>query len=112
MIERELLARVASELASSSMADEMMILAADPQPEVILPFPQRPWASLNLSLRTEVDPHSVTSEVRRQIAAIDKDQPITNVQTLEEVLDSARAQPRTRGSGGRRRSAARQRPHQ
>ena len=31
---RELLARVASELASSSMADEMMILAADPQPEV------------------------------------------------------------------------------
>ena len=31
---RQLLARVASELATSAMADEMMILAADPQPEV------------------------------------------------------------------------------
>ena len=31
---RELLARVASELATSEMADEMMILAADPRPEV------------------------------------------------------------------------------
>ncbi len=31
---RELLARVASELATPAMADEMLILAADPQPEV------------------------------------------------------------------------------
>lgn len=31
---RQLLARVASELATAAMADEMMILAGDPQPEV------------------------------------------------------------------------------
>lgn len=69
-------------------------LAADPQPEVILPFPQRPWESLNLSLRAAVDPQSLISAVRGRISGIDKDQPITNVQTLEELLDSARAQPR------------------
>jgi HEAT repeat protein len=31
---RELLARVASEMATAEMADEMLVLAADPQPEV------------------------------------------------------------------------------
>ncbi|MGB7623484.1 MAG: ABC transporter permease, partial [Terriglobia bacterium] len=77
------------------LGDERNIsLTADTNPEVFLPFPQVPWASLNLSLRTEVEPHSVVSAVRREIAGIDKDQPITRVQTLEELLDSARASSR------------------
>jgi putative ABC transport system permease protein len=77
------------------LGDERNIsLTADTNPEVFLPFPQFPWASLNLSLRTEVEPHSVVSAVRREIAGIDKDQPMTRVQTLEELLDSARASSR------------------
>jgi putative ABC transport system permease protein len=69
-------------------------LAQDTDPEVLLPFPQLPWASLNLTVRTWQDPHTAISAVRRQISAIDKDQPVTNIQTLEEVLESASAQPR------------------
>ncbi|MBZ5554521.1 MAG: ABC transporter permease [Acidobacteriia bacterium] len=69
-------------------------LTADTNPEVFLPFPQLPWSSLNLSVRTDVDPHSIVSPVRREISGIDKDQPITHVQTLEELVDSARASPR------------------
>jgi putative ABC transport system permease protein len=63
-------------------------------PEVFVPFPQLPWASLNLTVRTTRDPHNSISAVRRQISLIDKDQPVTNVQTLEELLESASAQPR------------------
>jgi putative ABC transport system permease protein len=69
-------------------------LAHDATPEVFLPFPQLPWASLNLTVRTTRDPHNSISAVRRQISLIDKDQPVTNVQTLEELLESASAQPR------------------
>ena len=69
-------------------------LTADTNPEVFLPFPQVPWASLNLSMRTGVEPHSIVSAVRREISMIDKDQPITQVQTMEELLDSARASSR------------------
>jgi putative ABC transport system permease protein len=69
-------------------------LASDANPEVMLPFPQLPWASLNLSMRTAVDPHSLISVVRRQISAIDRDQPVTNVQTMEELLQAGSAEPR------------------
>ncbi|HYL37736.1 MAG TPA: ABC transporter permease [Bryobacteraceae bacterium] len=66
-------------------------LAADPNPEVFLPFPQLPWALLNLSLRTSVEPASLLPGVRRQLSQIDKDQPITAARTLEQVLAASTA---------------------
>jgi putative ABC transport system permease protein len=67
-------------------------LASDANPEVMLPFPQLPWAGLNLSIRTAGDPHTLMPTVRRQIAMIDRDQPLTKVQTLEELLVSGSAE--------------------
>jgi putative ABC transport system permease protein len=69
-------------------------LAADPNPEVFLPFPQLPWALLNLSVRTTTDPASLLPAVRRQISQIDKDQPITGAQPLDQVLSKSTAQRR------------------
>ena len=69
-------------------------LANDANPEIFLPFPQLPWAWLYLDVRTSGDPHALISAVRREIALIDKDQPVTNVKTMDEVLDSASAQSR------------------
>lgn len=69
-------------------------LENDASPEVILPFPQLPWPLLHLSVRTAGDPRSLVAAIRRQIALVDKDQPLTNVQSMEELLGSARAQPR------------------
>jgi putative ABC transport system permease protein len=69
-------------------------LAADVAPEIYLPYAQRPWASMNLSIRTEGDPRAFMGAARRRILNIDKDQPVTNVRTLEEVLAASRAQPR------------------
>ncbi len=69
-------------------------LAADPNPEVFLPFPQLPWPLLNLCLRTSLDPASLVPAVRREIAKIDQDQPVTGVQTLEEVIASSTSQRR------------------
>ncbi|MDD5544114.1 MAG: ABC transporter permease [Acidobacteriia bacterium] len=69
-------------------------LTADPNPEVFMPFPELPWALLKLSLRTDGDPHSLIPEVRRQVAAIDINQPVTDVQTMDELLNTARASSR------------------
>jgi ABC-type antimicrobial peptide transport system permease subunit len=49
---------------------------------------------MNLLVRTEVDPHSIISAVRAQIAAVDPEQPVTGIQTVDELLDTSRAQPR------------------
>jgi putative ABC transport system permease protein len=64
------------------------------QAQLYLAFPQLPWGNMNLLLRTSVPALSMTSAVRTQIAAMDPEQPITKVQTLEDIMDTSRAQPR------------------
>ena len=69
-------------------------LAAAVSPEIYLPFPQLPWASMNLVVRTAGDPRGFVAAVRGRVLAVDKDQPVTAVATMEEVMELAAAQPR------------------
>jgi predicted lysophospholipase L1 biosynthesis ABC-type transport system permease subunit len=69
-------------------------LAADVSPEIHLPFAQLPWASMNLVVRTAGDPRGFTAAVRGRVLAVDQDQPVTAVATMEEVLEQGAAQPR------------------
>ena len=69
-------------------------LAQDAQAQIYVPFPQLAWANMNLLVRTSMSPETITSAVRSQIAAIDSDQPINNVRTVEELVTSSRAQSR------------------
>jgi predicted permease len=64
------------------------------QPQLYLPFPQLPWNDMYLLVRTDVPPHSIASAVRAQIAAVDSDQPVIKIQTVEELMDGARTEPR------------------
>jgi putative ABC transport system permease protein len=41
---------------------------------------------MTMALRTSGDPESLTSAVRESVRALDKDQPITNVLTMEPVI--------------------------
>ncbi len=69
-------------------------LAADVQPEIYLPFAQLPWASMNLIVRSAGDPHKIAASIHDAVSATDRDQPVTLVRTMDEVLDAAAAQPR------------------
>lgn len=69
-------------------------LALDAQPQIYMPFPQLPWGNMNVLVRTANDPHGMVSAVRGQISAIDADQPVTNIQTISELMDGSLAQPR------------------
>lgn len=69
-------------------------LALATAPQIYLPFPQLPWGNMNLFVRTAPEPYSVVSAVRAQLAAIDPDQPVTAVETLDELMDTSRVQPR------------------
>jgi predicted permease len=61
-------------------------LAVESVPEVYCPLAQRPATSMNLVVRSQGDPRSVAPGVRAAILAIDKDQPVTNVRTMEQHL--------------------------
>ena len=69
-------------------------LDQDTQPQLYLPFAQLPWGNMNLLVRTAVAPASLISSIRAQVAAVDPDQPVTKIQTVDEIMDSSRSQPR------------------
>jgi putative ABC transport system permease protein len=69
-------------------------LAQDSQAQLYLPFPQLPWGDMNLLVRTLVPPRSITSAVRAQISALDPDQPVADIQTVDDLVNSSLTQPR------------------
>lgn len=69
-------------------------LAEEPQAQVWVPFPQLPWGDMNLLVRTAVAPMSMAAAVHAQVSAVDPDQPVTGIQTVNDLMDTDRAQPR------------------
>jgi putative ABC transport system permease protein len=69
-------------------------LAQNTQAQLYLPFKQLPWGDMNLLIRTVVPPLTLVPAVRAQVAAVDPDQPLTAIQTVEDLMDTSRAQPR------------------
>jgi putative ABC transport system permease protein len=47
-----------------------------------------------LAVRTTLDPASVTSAIRQQVAALDKNLPIYNIATMDQLVSNSVAQPR------------------
>jgi predicted permease len=69
-------------------------LAFDPQPEIYLPLAQLPGPSMTLIVRTASEPHNMVSAVHSRVLALDQEQPVTAIQTMEEVLETAASEPR------------------
>src|SRR4029079_11986589 len=61
---------------------------------MFVPFEQAQRRAMSLVVRTSVDPLSLVSSVRSQVAAIDSDQPLYNIRTFDQVLSESVARPR------------------
>jgi putative ABC transport system permease protein len=60
-------------------------LTIEVTPEFYLPLAQDGWRSMVLVARTTVDPASLAGSIREDVWAIDKDQPVFDVRTMQEV---------------------------
>jgi putative ABC transport system permease protein len=69
-------------------------LEAPSEPAYYLPASQAPLQDMTLLVRTTVDPLSLVGAVRGAVLSIDPNQPISNVSTLEKVVDESVAQRR------------------
>jgi predicted permease len=85
---------VASEVIGMAADIKNKGIEQDTQPQLYLSFSQLPWGNMNLLVRTAVPPQNMTSAVRAQIAAVDPEQPVTKVQTVDDLVENSRAQPR------------------
>ena len=54
-------------------------------PDFFLPHAQDSWNGMVLVARTQADPASMTSAIRQQVWSIDKDQPVYDIKSMEEV---------------------------
>jgi putative ABC transport system permease protein len=54
-------------------------------PDYYLPHQQDPWGGMVLVAKTTVDPASMSAAIRQQVLAIDKNQPVYDVKTMNEV---------------------------
>jgi predicted permease len=61
-------------------------LDKDENPEFYMPIYENPRWFMHMVVRTRTNPMLLTNEIRKVVAKFDKDQPVTNVKTMETVL--------------------------
>lgn len=66
----------------------------DPYPEIYVPFGQATFAGTIYLVRTAADPVALVPAIKRAIWAVDKNAPITNVETMDQQVTEVRAEPR------------------
>jgi len=69
-------------------------LAATPEPAYYLPATQAPLGDMTILVHTTTDPQSIVAGLRQAVWSIDPNQPISNVNTLEQIVSESIAQPR------------------
>lgn len=69
-------------------------LGAETAAEVYAPLAQSPFSSMFIVVRSANDPRSIVEAARRQIAALDKNEPIYHVETLDQYRAQSVVLPR------------------
>jgi putative ABC transport system permease protein len=64
-------------------------LDQDAQPEMYMPIYQYPENFMFLVARTRSNPMSLSKLIQDQVAAIDKDQPVANIKTMQNIFSSS-----------------------
>jgi putative ABC transport system permease protein len=66
-------------------------LDAEAQPEVYAPYLQESLSYMAIIIKAAADPTSLATTARGEILAIDKDQPVTNIQPMGQVITGSLA---------------------
>jgi putative ABC transport system permease protein len=74
--------------------------AQGPAPTIYEPYAQSaagagPIPQIILLVRTKVDPMALARTIQDQIWSVDKDQPVTNLKTMTQIVSTSNAEPRS-----------------
>ncbi len=67
---------------------------AEPRPTLYVPAEQSPWETMTLVVRSSGDPSALAAVLREEVAAVDKDQPLSEITTMEQLFAKAVAPQR------------------
>ncbi len=71
-------------------------LSDGPAPGIYIPYTQEPMPWQTLVVRTKNDPMALAGLIRHEVAALDPEQPVARVATLDELMEASTAEPRFR----------------
>jgi putative ABC transport system permease protein len=71
-------------------------LGADPGPMMYVPFAQAPFPGAVIAVKSPMGVAPVASAIRRSVANLDKDLPVTDIAEMTQMLETSVAQPRFR----------------
>ncbi|HUS09968.1 MAG TPA: FtsX-like permease family protein, partial [Pyrinomonadaceae bacterium] len=69
-------------------------LNADAEPTYYVPASQAPLQNMTVLVRTLGDPTAIVPALRSAVLAVDPNQPITNIKTMDRIVADSIAQPR------------------
>jgi putative ABC transport system permease protein len=71
-------------------------LAQAPPNQLYMPYAQDAESGMAIVVRTSGDPRAAAADLRRAVAAVDPEEAVYGVMTMDEIVDSATGQPRFR----------------
>ena len=69
-------------------------LDRQPAPAIYTCYLQSPAARMNLVVKTASDPEGLVRAVKDQVYAVDRDQPVYKIRTMERVVADSQSSPR------------------
>jgi putative ABC transport system permease protein len=69
-------------------------LDAERRVQLYLPYGQQPFLNMSIAVRTAGEPLQLVNAVRAAVSSVDRDQPIANVHTMDDLMGSAVGQRR------------------
>ena len=70
-------------------ADVRAALETEAPPQVYVPYAQNPWPAMSVAVRTSGAPADRTAEIRAAVRALDRDQALYNIATLDQQVGRA-----------------------
>jgi putative ABC transport system permease protein len=95
--------KIAIEMSENPVPSEIVGMVADARyagldretrPMAYWPHPELARSSMTLIVRADSDPLALSSALRREVQAMDKDQPIADVRTMEQLVNDSIARTR------------------
>jgi predicted permease len=67
-------------------------LESPPRMAIYSAFAQWTWQQVAIAVRTTGNPRALTKAIATQVAAVDRDLPVTNIQTMDDIVSAALTQ--------------------
>jgi predicted permease len=82
------------EIVGIARNSKYITLGEEPQPIVYVPIEQHYLPAVTLHVRTKTDPGAAIATVRSEVQAMDRNLPLTGVNTMQQILDQVLWAPR------------------